>query len=173
VGQDLRGDDAAGIRLVRRLQRKAPGTVDCPVSPGGEKASPSNRELSSPMSGRSAARLHFEAGLLPEASAGPLRRFGPDWVIFLDAAEMGEPPGTVRWIEPQEVEDGSASTHTFPMGGFAGYIAGELGCRVGVLGIQPKQIEFDAPISNEVLLSIERIAARITGAAGSPALDPA
>jgi hydrogenase 3 maturation protease len=163
VGQDLRGDDAAGILLVRRLQQTSPGKSGLRAAPCEKPDPPPDADPTSSVPGRSTARLYFEAGLLPEASAGPLRRFQPDWVIFLDAAEMGDPPGTVRWIEPQEIGDGSAATHTFPMGGFAGYLCAELGCRVAVLGIQPKHMEFDEPVSAEVRRAIGVIADRIAG----------
>jgi hydrogenase 3 maturation protease len=162
VGQDLRGDDAAGILLVRRLQQRAAEDVDSTDSPEKENPPLSPRKQKVILE-RSAERLYFEAGSLPEASAGPLRRFGPDFVIFLDAAQMGEGPGTVGWIEPGQIDDGSASTHTFPMGGFAEYLSTELGCRVAVLGIQPEQMEFDAPATEQVLRAIEEIAARIAG----------
>jgi hydrogenase 3 maturation protease len=142
VGQELRGDDAAGVLTVRRLRQA--------------------------VSDRSGTRLYFEAGPLPEASAGPLRRFRPDWVVFLDAADMGAAPGTIRWIEPDQIESGLTSTHTFPMGGFAEYLSAELGCRVAVLGIQPEQMEFDAPVSAQVRRSIEELATRILEAEKSP-----
>jgi hydrogenase 3 maturation protease len=137
VGQELRGDDAAGVILARRLQRLF-------------ASSPPESDPQSP-------RWCFEAGSQPEASAGPLRRFGPDRVIFLDAAELGEPPGSVRWIEPGQLETGRLGTHTFPMSGFGAYLESELGCRVVILGIQPQQMDFDTPVSDPVRSAIERI----------------
>lgn len=138
LGQELRGDDAAGVILARRLSHDLRGESDPPPSP-------------------TPVRWFFEAGALPEASAGPLRRFGPDRVVFLDAAELGEPPGSVRWIEPGQLESGRLGTHTFPMSGFAGYLEAELRCRVSLLGIQPKRMDFDAPLSEEVLSAIDEI----------------
>jgi hydrogenase 3 maturation protease len=158
VGQELRGDDAAGVILVRRLceDRSDPAETqsppDSPLYPA-----PTLSDTEPP-----AARWYFEAGSLPEASAGPLRRFRPDWVLFLDAAELGEPPGCVRWIDPVQLEGDSPGTHTFPMSGFSAYLESELGCHVAILGIQSKQMEFDTPVSEEVRSAIDRIA-RIFG----------
>ncbi|MGB7537843.1 MAG: hydrogenase 3 maturation endopeptidase HyCI [Anaerolineales bacterium] len=132
IGQELRGDDAAGILLLRRLQAHPPAA-------------------------RSSAPFLFEAGSLPEASAGPLRRFGPDRVVFFDAADMGEAPGSVRWIDPAELKDASLATHTFPMGGFSQYLESEFGCRVAILGIQPECIDFDAPVSECVRRAMDEI----------------
>jgi hydrogenase 3 maturation protease len=146
VGQELRGDDAAGVLLIRRLM----DSVRVAASPPGTPAIHEEPLSSAP--------LLFEAGSLPEASAGPLRRYQPEWVVFMDSAEMGEPPGTIRWLEPSEAEGFAGSTHTFPIGGLCKYLASELGCRAGILGIQPKNLEFDSPVSEEVLQAIEEIA---------------
>lgn len=159
VGQELRGDDAAGVILVRRLLENRSHPADPPSPPNSPRRPvppPSDAEPQ-------VARWYFEAGSLPEASAGPLRRFRPDWVLFLDAAELGEPPGCVRWIDPGRLEGDSPGTHTFPMGGFSAYLESELGCRVAILGIQSKQMEFDTPVSEEVRSAVDRIA-RIFGA---------
>jgi len=132
IGQELRGDDGAGIFLARRLQKQANAA-------------------------REHAPFFFEAGSLPEASAGPLRRYGPDRVIFLDAADMDAAPGGIRWIDPAALESSAPATHTFPMGGFSDYLESELGCRVAILGIQPECIDFDAPVSDCVQYAINDI----------------
>jgi hydrogenase 3 maturation protease len=149
IGQELRGDDAAGVVVVRTLQ----GSVGFP--------SPAS-------AAQEGSLLLFEAGSLPEAAAGPLRRFGPDWVIFFDAADMGEAPGTICWIEPDQIDGVYGSTHAFPMGGFCHYLISELGCRVAIVGIQPKHLDFDSPVSDEVLRSISEIAALISGGGLNP-----
>jgi hydrogenase 3 maturation protease len=145
VGQELRGDDAAGVLIIRRLM-DSPGQTE---PPPGTPATPKNSDRESP--------LLFEAGLLPESSAGPLRRYQPEWVVFMDSAEMGEPPGTIRWLDPSEAEGFAGSTHTFPISGLSKYLASELGCRVDILGIQPKNLEFDSSVSEEVARAVEDI----------------
>ncbi len=144
IGQELRGDDAAGVLAVRILQSGAISTPQGRAAPEG-------------------TLFLFEAGSLPEASAGPLRRFRPDWVIFIDAADMGEAPGTVRWIDPDQAGGFSGSTHTLPLSGFSAYLSSAIGCQVAILGIQPKHLDFDVPVSDEVLKSIKEIAALISG----------
>ncbi len=144
IGQELRGDDAAGVLVVRTLQSIAVSTPQNPAAP-------------------ETTTFLFEAGSLPEAAAGPLRRFGPDRVIFFDAADNGKTPGTVSWIEPDQIDRCFGSTHAFSMSGFCRYLAAELGCRVAIVGIQPKHLDFDAPVSDEVLQSIKEIAGIISG----------
>jgi hydrogenase 3 maturation protease len=141
VGQELRGDDAAGVLVLRRLMesaRKNPSKSEVNQSQGEEP-------------------LLFEAGPLPEAATGVLRRYLPDWAVFIDSAEMGEPPGTIRWVDPEQAEGFTGSTHTFPLSGLGKYLSSELGCRVAILGIQPKNLEFDSPSSEEVNRAIEEI----------------
>ncbi len=163
VGQELRGDDAAGILAIRRLQQ-AIGPADDPDS-ASKQASfrRTERTVDSNPNPRASARFFFEAGSLPEASAGPLRRFGPDWVIFFDAAEMGKTPGSISWIEPDQIDAIAGSTHAFPMSGFFRYLISELGCRVSLVGIQPKHMDFDAPVSDEVMGAVKQIADFIAG----------
>ncbi len=141
----MRGDDAAGVLLIRRLMDslRVAGTPPVTSAIHEKKLSP--------------APLLFEAGLLPEASAGPLRRYQPEWVVFMDSAEMGELPGTIRWLDPSQAEGFAGSTHTFPIGGLSKYLSSELGCRVAILGIQPKNLDFDSPVSEEVAQAVEEV----------------
>jgi len=88
---------------------------------------------------------------------GELRRFAPDVIMLMDAAEMGELPGTVRWI-PMEALDGmSASTHSMPLSMLAGYLTLELPCAVALLGIQLRSNGFGDIVSPEVLQAIDEI----------------
>ena len=145
VGQELRGDDAAGVLVVRRLMESA------------RKNPSKSRTQSKVTESQWEEPLLFEAGPLPEAATGALRRFMPDWAVFIDSAEMGEPPGTIRWVDPDQAEGFSGSTHSFPISGLSKYLSSELGCRVAILGIQPKNLEFDSPVSEEVDRAIEEI----------------
>ena len=40
----------------------------------------------------------MEAGPAPENFTGPLRRFRPDLVLLVDAAQMDAEPGTIGWL---------------------------------------------------------------------------
>jgi hydrogenase 3 maturation protease len=145
VGQELRGDDAAGVLVVRRLMESAR------KNPRPSLSSSNNSEP------RREEPLLFEAGPLPEAATGALRRYLPDWAVFIDSAELGEPPGTIRWVDPDQAEGFTGSTHTFPISGLGKYLTSELGCRVAILGIQPKNLEFDSPVSEEAERAMKKI----------------
>ncbi len=89
----------------------------------------------------------IDGGAAPENYTGALRRFRPDLVILIDAAQMDEPPGTVRWLDCDHLSGFSASTHTLPLNILAHYLQAELGCQVALIGIQPADTSFDAPLS--------------------------
>ncbi len=130
VGQELKGDDAAGILLVRGLAKRLPPSEHL---------------------------LLVEAGPSPENVTGQLRRFRPDLVILADIAWMEAEPGTVRWLSPEEAVGVSAFTHTLPLHVVSKYLAEELGCEVRIFAIQPVQVEFATPITRQVSSAIKRM----------------
>jgi hydrogenase 3 maturation protease len=99
----------------------------------------------------------IDAGHAPENRTAELRRFAPETVILVDAAEMREEPGEIRWIGLDEIDGMSASTHTLPLSMLAKYLTLELDCEVHVLGIQPRSTDFDGRVSEEVLQSVSKI----------------
>jgi hydrogenase 3 maturation protease len=132
IGNSLRSDDAAGVLVARWLADSA-----------------HIRDLDSV--------LVIEAGHAPENATAGLRRFAPQAVLLIDAAEMGEAPGAVRWVGMEEIDGMSASTHTLPLSMLAKYLILELGCEVKLLGIQPESTEIGETVSREVLRAIEEI----------------
>ena len=132
IGQELRGDDAAGINVARALQSTVGAIRELPL-------------------------LIIDAGAAPENFTGQLRRFDPDLVLLIDAAQLNEAPGTIRWLDWQETSGLSASTHTLPPHVLAEYLVNELGCEVALIGIQPQGNEFDAPLSPPVQHAVEEI----------------
>jgi hydrogenase 3 maturation protease len=120
IGHELRGDDAAGVAVARRLKT------------------------------RSAAVLVVDAGSAPENHTGALRRFGPDVVVFVDSAQMGVAPGTVRRLRQEAASGVTASTHTLPVSVLARYLERDLRCAVELVGIQPARNGVGDPLSPRV-----------------------
>jgi len=103
--------------------------------------------------------LIIEAGHAPENATGALRKFAADLVLMIDAAEMGEMPGTVKWIPDESIDGMSASTHSLPLSMLARYLTLELNCTVALLGIQPGSNEVGEQVSREVLRTVNEIVA--------------
>lgn len=131
IGNELSGDDAAGLAVVRALRKSLA------EKPG---------------------LLLIEAGPAPENYTAPIRRFNPELILLIDAADLGEPPGQIFWLDWRQIDALSASTHSLPPSLFINYLTGELDCRVGFLGIQVQQLESGQPLSPPVLAAVEEIA---------------
>ena len=82
----------------------------------------------------------FLAGTVPESMTGPIRRCRPDHVLFLDAAEMGAPPGTIAIVEPERIQATLFSTHVLPLSVLMEFLEKDAHTRVTLIGIEP-----DAP----------------------------
>jgi hydrogenase 3 maturation protease len=137
MGQELRGDDGVGPRVARRLQD---------------------------VLGVNDSVLVVDAGPAPENFTGALRRFGPDIVIVVDAAQMDEIPGRIHLLDQHDCVGLSVSTHTLPPSMLAEYLDHEVGCEVMLLGIQPSQTAIGSTFSAAVLTSIDRAASGIVEA---------
>ena len=113
VGQALRGDDGVGSALARQLATRLAGQLAAD------------------------ALLILDAGHAPENVLGPVVRFRPNAVLFLDAARGGGAPGDIIWLRPAEADGRGGSTHTLSLEMLADYLTAETGAVVGVLGIEP------------------------------------
>jgi hydrogenase 3 maturation protease len=147
IGNELNGDDAAGVLVARALKKKQIFQV--------------GRENSAGLSGQQSASpgevLVIDSGPAPENFSGPLRRFRPDIVILVDAAEMAQPAGTVAWVGWQDVDGFSGSTHILPPTVFARFLMEEIGCQMAFIGIQPASLEFDQPVSPAVAEAVNTV----------------
>lgn len=123
IGQELRGDDAAGCFVATCLQTQL-------ADHGG--------------------LLVLDGGPAPESQTGLLRRFRPALVIFVDAAQMGDPPGSVRWLPWEKTVGTSNSTHALPINMLARYLNATLGCEIFLIGIQPAAMTLGAPLTRAV-----------------------
>lgn len=135
IGNELRGDDAAGVQVARRL-----ATL---TAPAGERL------------------LVLEGGAAPEAFTGSLRRFAPHLVLLVDVADWGRSPGSVDMLSWSETTGLSASTHTMPPSLLGAYLTQSLNCKLALIGIQPANLGLDEPLSPEVTRSIEQVALQL------------
>ena len=134
VGNTMRGDDGAGILVVRALAERLQEAPDV---------------------------LLIDGSTAPENFTGPLRRFRPDLVIEIDAAHLDQPPGTVAWVDWRDADGMSASTHTLPPSVLARFLSADIGCRVSLLGIQPATLEMGCDPSLRVAAAVEGLAEQL------------
>ena len=139
VGSEMKGDDAAGIEVVRRLRGK----------------------LKSPKV------LLIEGGVAPENFTGQIRRFKPTHMLLIDATDFGSKPGDVVLAEPEAIVGQSISTHTLPLSILAGYLREQTGAKIMLLGIQPARARMGAQMSTPMRDAVERVRAVLLRELGS------
>lgn len=150
MGNELKGDDIAGVLASRLLKIRL-----------RQSEILTSERLGLDYVDNGPAILVIEAGLAPENFSGTLRRFKPDWVLVIDAAQMGLPAGSTQSLEWQDVTGFSGSTHILPPSVMAEFLINELGCNLMFIGIQPASTEFDAPISRSVALAVRQVTKEI------------
>ena len=125
----------------RRLRRRIGSARRIAVVGVGDELSPHDRL--GIVAAREIEGLHlptvkvFLAGTVPESATGPVRKFRPDVIVFLDAADMGTRAGTVAIIQPGEIQARLFSTHALPLSVVMAYLAQETKAEVVLVGIQP------------------------------------
>lgn len=134
VGNPLRGDDGAGCRLARALERA------CAVSPAP------------------AGLTIIDAEEIPESYLGPVVASAPDVVLLVDAVELGEVPGSTVLLEACDLADGGAFTHRTPLAPLAAYIERNTGAQVLLLAIQPACLDWGASLSAPVAATVADLA---------------
>ena len=129
VGNEMRADDGAGVLVARLLSHRV-----------------STDQV-----------LILEAGPAPENTTGELRKFAPDLVLIIDAADMGDSPGAVRWISEDDIDGMSASTHSLPLSMLVHYLKLELNCDVRLLGIQVGSNEVGERMSEGMSRAVDQV----------------
>ncbi len=137
IGNELNGDDAAGVLVARKLTPALQGSSSIKV---------------------------FEAGQALENITGALIRFHPDAVLFVDALSIDELPGSIHMLDWRLSQGFTAGTHSLPLGVVVRYLLHEHPCQVYLLGIQVSDTTPGVPVTPEVMKSIHTLRKSILSA---------
>lgn len=123
IGNEDNGDDAAGLYILKILQ---------------------NQNLPSWV-------MNFYCERVPEHFLGKVRKFSPNRVILIDAADMKEIPGAIGIFPKKDVSSGfHLSTHSLSLTMLEEFLKPEIPDLITLyVGIQPKQLYFLSPLSIE------------------------
>jgi len=135
IGNPVRRDDFVGMATVRQLKRIVPKNVHL-----------------------------LETGEVPESYLGRVEKFHPSHILMIDAAEMGEQPGSVRLVSPSKIEGFSLSTHALPLSVVSEYLAKTTKAKIALLAIQPKALDFGEGLSQELSERVGTLAEAIVRA---------
>ena len=100
----------------------------------------------------------IDAEDVPESFVFPVIAGSPESVLFLDAIDLGEAPGTAALLGAGEVSSYVPSTHRTPLSMLMEIVQRETGARVAVLAVQPRHTELAMPPSLEVAASVTSLA---------------
>ena len=102
----------------------------------------------------------INAGPVPEAFTGVIKRFKPDLLIIIDAALMEEKPGTIRVFTEKDIDEAYMITpHRTSMTMYMKYLRFFLTDLEGIfIGIQPTSLSYGLPLCDEVKKSVTFLA---------------
>ncbi len=129
IGNPIRSDDYVGLKIVKALQGKVPDTV-----------------------------CLLECETVPESYILDIEQFQPTHVLLIDAAFLELKPGEAQLVAAERMVDYSAvSTHALPLRIFCEHIKKVTGAKIGLLLIEPADMEFGEGLSVEAECAAERL----------------
>jgi hydrogenase 3 maturation protease len=128
LGNELRGDDGAGLKFTKRLNST-------------EEFNNSN---------------FIFAGTNPENYLQKIIELKPDAVIFIDAANWQVEPGEIKFLNSSEIGNSDFSTHAFSIKLIEKYIIANHLCKIFYIGIEPGSVSVRNNISEKVMAGIKK-----------------
>lgn len=107
-----------------------------------------------------------DAGDRPERAIDFAEVHRPQKIIFLDAANFGGQPGTLRLLATSELVGRSLSSHRLPLTALIGWIETEYPTRCLCLGIQVTSVKFGEELTPPVARTASQIIEWFEGYAG-------
>jgi len=82
----------------------------------------------------------------------------PDAVVLIDAVDLHSAPGSVAFLDRNQVAGYWPSTHRVPLSLLMEYLARETCAHIRLIAIQPRDTGFQQPLSEEVEASVAGVA---------------
>jgi hydrogenase 3 maturation protease len=121
IGNPIRSDDYVGLKIVENLRGKVPDNVSL-----------------------------FECETVPENYLSEIEKLKPSHVMLIDAAFLELKPGEASFVNAERMMDYSAiSTHALPLKIFCEHLKKATNAKIGLLLIEPKNMEFGEGLSLE------------------------
>lgn len=129
IGNPIRSDDYVGLKIIENLRGKVPETV-----------------------------CLLECETVPENYLSEIENFKPTHVLLVDAAFLELKPGEASLVDSERMMDYSAiSTHALPLKIFCEHLKKATDAKIGLLLIEPKDMDFGEGLSVEVEAEVERL----------------
>jgi hydrogenase 3 maturation protease len=135
IGNPIRQDDYVGLKIVQALQGKVRPEV-----------------------------CLLECETVPEGYLLDIEEFQPSNVLLVDTAILGRRAGEASIVDPEEIASFSpVSSHALPLRLFCEYIKQSTGAKIGLLLVEPKNMDFGEGLSAEVKASAEELTRILQG----------
>jgi hydrogenase 3 maturation protease len=129
IGNAIRSDDYVGVMIVEDLRGKVSGAVHL-----------------------------IECETVPESFVDEIVEISPSHVLLIDAAILGLGPGTAHLYDAEEVMNvPTISTHTMPLRVFCDYVRAMTGAMIGLLLIEPENVEFGEGLTSKLEAAAVRV----------------
>jgi hydrogenase 3 maturation protease len=128
LGNELRADDAAGLKMVERLK--------------SQKVFKDSQFII--------------AGRNPENYLQTILNCNPDIVVFIDAAEWNGSSGDIKIFNDEEIDQTEFSTHTFSIKMIKDYLLNQQQMNFIFIGIQLLRTNYKQGLSEPVQIAIEK-----------------
>lgn len=99
-----------------------------------------------------------DAGPVPENYAGPIVRANPDTVLFVDAVDLSQAPGSWSILSRDALAVSGLTTHSVSLGTFIDFLKTQIHGDVYVLAVQPETLAFGAELSPAVSATVDLLA---------------
>jgi hydrogenase 3 maturation protease len=100
----------------------------------------------------------IDAQEVPESYLRQVVGEGPDTVVLIDSVDLNSAPGSVAFLDKDQVAGYWPSTHRVPLTLLMDYLERETHARICLIAIQPRRTGFMQPMSGEVHASVAGIA---------------
>lgn len=128
IGNIMRGDDGCGPKIIEKLK---------------------DRKINACL---------FDCGTVPENYIFPILSTSCETIILVDAADFGGTPGSIKVLSLDEVSGAGLSTHNSSIRLFTDLLmTGRDNLGIFAVSIQPKNIAFGEPLSDEVKSGIDTL----------------
>ena len=98
-----------------------------------------------------------DGGVVPENFTSIIKKTKPTHLIIVDAIIMDEDTGFINIIEKEKINEFNVSCHSMPITFLLKFLEREISFKFILIGIQPKNMDFGNKISENVLLSIDKL----------------
>jgi hydrogenase 3 maturation protease len=94
---------------------------------------------------------------VPENYTSVVKKYSPDILVMVDAAQMNLSPGAFRRIAPDQIQDVGLGTHAMSLSVTVNYLKPVVQKEIVFIGVQPKEVEDREGLSPEILIAAQKV----------------